>query len=698
MYKQFYSIKTFFISILLSIGIGISVKGQTVVLSQENLTTGGDGANASLGDILLYRITTTNSTPFNITGSTIYGNIPAGTAYVAESATLNGVAVADVNGKMPFGSGGLINSPVWGAGILAPGATATIAFRVLVGTNGGTITNDATLQGSTTSGTVLLKSNSVSTNVDVDQSCSIVFQSTSQIPAAPVPNLYPYRFIRTVGTIGVGIATIYTGGSGLCYNAVTGAALPAGSVLTNTDAMAYAPASGRLYFVNNTTNAELCYVNVNNPAAYKYVGYPLETNTAAGYNINRMAYCADGYGYALTANLQDLIRFSIDPSTNLPAISRLGALVNDVNNGANDVLNETSGDIFGDGSGKLYLLPTSGKLYKIDLTTLVATYLGTISGMSPGTTTSVAIDKSGNVYIGGAYQAVYMANLTTMSAAAINISTSNVWKTGDYASCAFPVLAPVLNVTKTYTNTSGAGYVRAGDPIEYTIEVSNTGNFNAALVKLFDSIPANSNYVPGSTTMNGIAVADIGGAMPFSGTGGKLINSAAESAGIIKPGDDNKVVIKFSVTTAEYTTVCNRSTVTYPDAAGNTRHVFSDDPAQPGAQDATCFYSDSAVGARVAVNGSHANKVQPALIISVQVRPNPFINDLNLQVQLPAAENIQVRLIDFYGRTVYATSRNAGAGVNSLKLPVPAGLARGIYVLEVLAGNNRLVNKKLIKQ
>jgi hypothetical protein len=80
------------------------------------------------------------------------------------------------------------------------------------------------------------------------------------------------------------------------------------------------------------------------------------------------------------------------------------------------------------------------------------------------------------------------------------------------------------------------------------------------------------------------------------------------------------------------------------------------------------------------------------------VLPNPFRKELNLQVQLTTAETVKVRLIDFYGRTVYTTTKQLGAGSNSLRLAVPANLGSGIYVVDVWAGNNRLLQKKLVKQ
>ena len=604
MYQKFYSLRFFFISLLLSIGIGNAVNGQTVELYDENWTAGSDGTSAYKGDVMLYKIITTNTTSSNITGSTVYGHIPAGTSYVAGSTKVDGVAVSDVNGKMPFGSGGLINSPSSGPGILASNTTVTVEYWAQVNANMGSISNYGTFLGTTSTGAVLVNSNTGTTQIQIDQACNMIFQSTAILPTGAPPT-YPYKNIKELNTSnGTAGTTLFTGVSGPCYNAVTGASLPAGSIVTDAEAMAFDRTSLRLYFINNTTNnpaQELCYTSYpySTPvAAYKFVGHPMETNTGTGYNINRMTFAADGYGYALTANALDLIRFSIDPATSLPVISLLGPLVNDANNGANDVLAEPGGDIFGDASGKLYLIPNSGKLYRIDPATRVAVYLGAISGMPAGGTNAVAVSSRyvggfyvPYVFIGGAYQNVYRVDLATMTATSIISSISNVWRTGDYTSCALPIYESAIKSTKSYTDLNG-GFVSAGDPIEYTIEVTNTGNINAGGVKLYDDLPAYSHYIVHSTTVNGVPVADIGGSMPFVVSGGQFINSPGESPGIIKPGDANKVVIKFSITTDPLQYICNQATVTLPDADGSTMHVITDDPAQAGLQDATCFYSD----------------------------------------------------------------------------------------------------------
>jgi hypothetical protein len=104
--------------------------------------------------------------------------------------------------------------------------------------------------------------------------------------------------------------------------------------------------------------------------------------------------------------------------------------------------------------------------------------------------------------------------------------------------------------------------------------------------------------------------------------------------------------------------------------------------------------------ARTATNENTVPAVQPPLTAEVYARviPNPFMKELNVQIKLNTAEVVKVRLTDFYGRTVFTSTEKLGAGANSLHLTVPDGLGAGMYVLELWAGNNRLLQKKLLKQ
>ncbi|MET0242127.1 MAG: T9SS type A sorting domain-containing protein [Flavitalea sp.] len=768
------------------VGAAGLASAQTVELSKsvDNITTGLTGTLASQNDILEYTITIKNLSTVNITSSELTDNIPAGTSYVAGSTRLNTVTVADVSGRMRYsGAGALINSPGASSGLLRPNVAAVIRFRVRVTANGGNISNYAVLEAVYQGNALVQNTNTVFTNLSPDPACSVVYQSTANaewgIPQSTPSR--PYRYIKALNTSnGQAGLTIYNGATGLCFDAISGNSLGAGSLLTYASAIAYDKNSNRIYFVNNSSASaqDLCFVDLNTipVSAKRYTGYPLETVTGAGYNINRMSFASDGFGYGITDNAQSLIRFSIN-SSGLPVITKLGALLNATSNGTNDILDENGGDIFGDGSGNLYLIANSSNLYKINPNTRIATFLGSVDPF-PGTSNSIAVDASGNVFIGGAYQNVYTVNLATMAATSITGgNTSNVWTNGDYTSCAFPVLAPALTANKTYNNINGKPFVIGGDTVEYRIEVSNTGNINAAGVRLYDAIPSSTAYIQGSTKLNGVVIPDVSGAMPYSFSGGKLINSVGEQAGIIKPGAAYKVIMTFRARIAPGQYICNQSRITLIDDNGNTMFINSDDPTQTGSQNPTCFYSDGVLpSTHISLKGNlfntesnlnwtiqtdqqvkqyeveyskdgryfvNAGKIQPLENGSVENRykftdvinkdnlrfyrlkligknglvtysevvrlstsditeatamPNPFTRELRVQLQLKTSGNVNVRLLDFQGRPVLDKVQSLQKGSQVLQLEIPEHLANGIYILEVFAGNERVLNKKMIRQ
>ena len=85
------------------------------------------------GQTILYRVSVPNRGTAPTSGATKRDPLPSYLAYVANSTTLNGVAVTDgPGGTFPFEQPRLINSTGQPAGVIAVGATALIEFRVTV--------------------------------------------------------------------------------------------------------------------------------------------------------------------------------------------------------------------------------------------------------------------------------------------------------------------------------------------------------------------------------------------------------------------------------------------------------------------------------------------------------------------------------------------------------------------------------------
>jgi len=164
----------------------------------------------------------------------------------------------------------------------------------------------------------------------------------------------------------------------------------------------------------------------------------------------------------------------------------------------------------------------------------------------------------GTVAAGATVSISYQVQITSIPlppAAASYVGQSS-W-TYQYQSCAG---FPLNNGTNT-TNISTTGTVRlqptksanppgggVGTEVTYTIAIPNTGTADSSGTTLADPIPAGASYIPGSTTLNGSPVADVGGLMPFAST--RLVNSPGGGAGVIKIGETATVSfrVRFDVT------------------------------------------------------------------------------------------------------------------------------------------------------
>jgi uncharacterized repeat protein (TIGR01451 family) len=102
------------------------------ILAALKTVTDTSGGLTQPGDVLRYTITIQNTGNTVASGAAFTDAIPANTTYVAGSTLLNGAPVADIAGAMPFTSGGPINAPGALSGQIAAGATATIAFQVMI--------------------------------------------------------------------------------------------------------------------------------------------------------------------------------------------------------------------------------------------------------------------------------------------------------------------------------------------------------------------------------------------------------------------------------------------------------------------------------------------------------------------------------------------------------------------------------------
>lgn len=192
-------------------------------------------------------------------------------------------------------------------------------------------------------------------------------------------------------------------------------------------AAAYDKRSGNLFFMPMRLG-ELRWVNVNKGEASKF--YSVKTDLVvpaadmreeAG-NITRMAIAANGKGYALSNDGNNLLEFTTSTS---PKIKSLGALQDeDVKAGISihEKLASWGGDMVADAYGKLWVISAGRQVFEIDPVNMQASYKGPITGMpSNFTTNGAAVDAEGNIVVTSAiiFDGYYKVNPKTLEAVKI---------------------------------------------------------------------------------------------------------------------------------------------------------------------------------------------------------------------------------------------------------------------------------------
>ncbi len=160
---------------------------------------------------------------------------------------------------------------------------------------------------------------------------------------------------------------------------------------------------------------------------------PLDLSDEANH-ITRMDIAADGNGYAVTNDGNHFIRFTTGKKT---IITDLGALVDAESNKGISIHNRCTswgGDMIADAYGKLYIISANHSVFKIDIDSRIATYLGVVNGLPVNyTTNGAAVDDDGNIVVSSAtsYDGFYKFTLKDM--AAVKVEGSDKYTASDLA-------------------------------------------------------------------------------------------------------------------------------------------------------------------------------------------------------------------------------------------------------------------------
>lgn len=205
-------------------------------------------------------------------------------------------------------------------------------------------------------------------------------------------------------------------------------------------AIAYDAVDNRLYYTQMMGN-QLRYLDLNEDQSKSYtVTNSLLKNFAnqpgEASVITRMCFAANGLGYALTNDNTHLLQFSTKKQS---AVTDLGSLIDAKSNGEHSITTQFKswgGDMIADANGALYLFTIQREVFKINIATKVATYLGDIQNIPSDYTINAAMAMGGaDVLVASSTNTstYYHVDLTTLQAKAFNNNQEKVYNVSDFA-------------------------------------------------------------------------------------------------------------------------------------------------------------------------------------------------------------------------------------------------------------------------
>lgn len=229
---------------------------------------------------------------------------------------------------------------------------------------------------------------------------------------------------------------------------------------TGVAAMAFDRKNNRLYYTPMLFD-QLRYIDLKTMKVYfvtgkGFTGNPVK-NADQGNIVTRMVIASDGYGYALTNDATQLIRFSTSKSL---TTEDLGAIVDDPANNGLSIHNSCSsfgGDMIADNEGNLYVISARNHVFKINPSTKVATHLGMISGLPEGfTVNGAAVNTDNSILVSSALSTAYFTvDHRNWSASPYTINNSP-WNSSDLANGNVLVTAEQKNNTVDFVSRNPA--------------------------------------------------------------------------------------------------------------------------------------------------------------------------------------------------------------------------------------------------
>ncbi|WP_328803913.1 beta strand repeat-containing protein [Paenibacillus glycinis] len=501
----------------------------SIPVSSPNVTAvkSSTSTAVSVGDVIPYSVLVSNAGIAPISNVVFIDGIPAGTALVPGSVTVNGIVVPGGN-------------PASGVtlGTIASGANATVAYALTVTSvpTPATITNQSTV--SYTSGAFSGISFSNTVNIPVFQPVIGVVKSASTTNA-------------TVGdTVNYSFAVSNTGNY-VALTTLTDTIAPEVSFVPNSVIVNGTPQPG----ADPVTGIPL---NVIAPGTTTTVTFSVVINSLpAGQQLSNQATASYAYtlpdGRTLTgSSLSNTLSFPVSP----PDVSV-------VKSTASTAL--TTGDtlsysiVVGNGG----IAPVDNVVFSdpIPAGTSFQTGSVTIGGVAQPNANPAAGFSLGSIPAGGSVTVTFSVTVNAVPAGGLVSNRSSVsFTSGVFSAVTFsntvttPVYEPVISLAKS----SPTILASVGSNVSYTVVATNSGNYPAQ-VTLFDNVPDGTTFVPNSVVVGGAPQA---GADP----------SVGFSIGIVPPGGSVTTTFEYLIVSLPATQqLINQATSNYLYTLPDTR-------------------------------------------------------------------------------------------------------------------------------
>jgi uncharacterized repeat protein (TIGR01451 family) len=497
-------------------------------------------------DVVTYTITASNDGTAASSGTTLQDLVPSNMTYETSSSTLNGAAISDVAGAMPYVSAQSINNSGQASGVLATGQSAVVTFKARVNTNAsGSISNTAVGDIDGSVGGAASISATASNPIGLVADLSVVKSGPSNLtPGASVVYSIVVSNAGPSAANGSSISDVFP--SDITLNSAT---------CTATTGGALCPAA--IGTASNTLSAVIATLPAGSSVTFSASGLVaagatgVKTNTATVSNPSGVTDPTTGNNTSSVAStvnpIADLVVTKTGPSASNAgtAISYRVAIRNDGPSAAN---NATFSDPVPSGVSSISAscsTPTGGAICPVSLTVSGNTVSGAIPTMPAGGAVVITIN--------GTISPSATGSLSNTASASPPSGTTDP-NTGNSSSTVATSLDRVADVSIV---KAGPSVFTPGSAISYSVVIRNAGPSAADGTSFSDSVP---------TAISGIS------ASCGSATGGAVCPASVSVAGntvsgaiaIMPAGSSVTITINGTVVAAATGAVTNTAAVTLP--------------------------------------------------------------------------------------------------------------------------------------